>query len=177
MLQQVRTPDVFTLVSLAAAVLSISRSIEGEYQLAFALLPVAAVLDGVDGFVARLTKRQGDFGKALDSLVDFIAFGLTLSVFWLASSSRTGLDIAVVLLFSAAHSLRLAALIVKQPEEPNKGLPDLVVAMLFTLAYFLNLSQMFPLMFVAGAALMVLPFRFPKPRVIVADGRLGLRFE
>ena len=49
---------------------------DGNFSYAILFLIVAAILDGLDGRVARLIKGTSDFGKELDSLTDFVSFGI-----------------------------------------------------------------------------------------------------
>jgi hypothetical protein len=69
-------PNFFTLLGLCAGLTSIRMSIEGRYELALAAIVFAALLDGVDGRVARLLKASSRFGAELDSLADFVNFGV-----------------------------------------------------------------------------------------------------
>ena len=177
MLKYVKIPDIVTLCSLLVAIMSIYFSLEGKYNLALGLLPLSAFLDCLDGFTARLIQRQGNFGKELDLLVDLVAFGVTLTVFWLATSQRTIIDILVVMIYLTANALRLAALSIRPVDEPNKGVPDDVNAVAFSIAYFLGLRQLFPVMFVIGAILMLLPIRVPRIRLQLEYGKITIKID
>ncbi len=65
-------PNFFTVLSLCAGLTAIRMAIELRFEMAIALVVVAALLDGVDGRVARLLKAQSKFGAELDSLADFV---------------------------------------------------------------------------------------------------------
>ena len=69
-------PNFFTLLSLCAGLTAIRMAIEQRYELAIALVVIAALLDGVDGRLARALKAQSKFGAELDSLADFVNFGV-----------------------------------------------------------------------------------------------------
>ena len=69
-------PNFFTLLALCAGLTSIRMSIEGRYELALGAIVFAALLDGIDGRVARLLKASSRFGAELDSLADFVNFGV-----------------------------------------------------------------------------------------------------
>ena len=69
-------PNFFTLLGLCAGLTSIRMGIEGRYDLALAAIVFAAALDGIDGRVARLLKASSRFGAELDSLADFVNFGV-----------------------------------------------------------------------------------------------------
>lgn len=62
-------------MNLVCGVIATYLSFEGKIDIALALMVVAALFDFIDGFVARLLKVSGDFGKELDSLADVISFG------------------------------------------------------------------------------------------------------
>ena len=73
-------PNLFTLLSLCAGVTAIRAAIEQRWELAVALIVAAALLDGVDGHLARALKAQSRFGAELDSLADFINFGVAPAI-------------------------------------------------------------------------------------------------
>lgn len=103
-------PNFVTLVSLCAGVTAIRSSIEGRYDLAVALIVLAALLDAVDGRLARALKAQSRFGAELDSLADFVNFGVAPAIvlFTWGLGGLKGLGWISVLLFACAMSLRLA---------------------------------------------------------------------
>jgi CDP-diacylglycerol--serine O-phosphatidyltransferase len=103
-------PNFFTLLSLCAGLTAIRMAIELRYEMAIALVVVAALLDGIDGRVARALKAQSKFGAELDSLADFVNFGVAPAVImfvWGLSSLR-GAGWIVALAFALAMGLRLA---------------------------------------------------------------------
>src|SRR5690349_23733839 len=73
-------PNFFTLLSLCAGLTAIRMAIEQRYDLAVALVVIAALLDGVDGRLARALRAQSKFGAELDSLADFVNFGVAPGV-------------------------------------------------------------------------------------------------
>src|SRR5215210_8022239 len=73
-------PSVVTLLALCAGLTSIRMSIEGRYEWAIAAVAIAAFLDGIDGRVARLLKSTSRFGAELDSLTDFLNFGVAPAI-------------------------------------------------------------------------------------------------
>ncbi len=103
-------PNLFTLLSLCAGVTAIRAAIEQRWELAVALIVAAALLDGVDGHLARALKAQSRFGAELDSLADFINFGVAPAIvlFTWGLGDLKGLGWIAVLLFACAMSLRLA---------------------------------------------------------------------
>ena len=73
-------PNIFTLVGLCAGLTAIRMGIEHRWDLAVAALVFAAFLDGIDGHVARLLKASSRFGAELDSLADFVNFGVAPAI-------------------------------------------------------------------------------------------------
>jgi CDP-diacylglycerol--serine O-phosphatidyltransferase len=103
-------PNFFTLLSLCAGVTAIRMAIEGRYELAIGLIVAAAILDGVDGRLARALKAQSRFGAELDSLADFINFGVAPAIvlFTWGLGGLKGFGWLAVLLFACGMGLRLA---------------------------------------------------------------------
>ena len=104
-------PNVFTLLSLCAGLTAIRMAIELRYELAIALVVIAALLDGVDGRLARALRAQSKFGAELDSLADFVNFGVAPAVIvfiWGLGGLPRGFGWIVALVFALATGLRLA---------------------------------------------------------------------
>jgi CDP-diacylglycerol--serine O-phosphatidyltransferase len=103
-------PNFFTLLGLCAGLTSIRMGIEGRYDIALAAIVFAAFLDGIDGRVARLLKASSRFGAELDSLADFVNFGVA-PAFLLFNWGLTGprsIGWICVMMFALASALRLA---------------------------------------------------------------------
>lgn len=103
-------PNFFTLLSLCAGVTAIRMAIESRLELALALIVIAALLDGVDGRLARALKAQSRFGAELDSLADFVNFGVApaVLVFTWGLGDLKGFGWIAALVFACAMGLRLA---------------------------------------------------------------------
>ncbi|MFN3743118.1 MAG: CDP-alcohol phosphatidyltransferase family protein [Hyphomicrobiaceae bacterium] len=103
-------PNFFTLLSLCAGVTAIRMAIEHRFELAIGLIVIAAILDGVDGRLARALKAQSRFGAELDSLADFINFGVAPAIvlFTWGLAGLKGFGWIAVLIFACAMGLRLA---------------------------------------------------------------------
>jgi CDP-diacylglycerol--serine O-phosphatidyltransferase len=114
-------PNLITLLALCAGLTAIRLAVEGKLELALAAIVFAAVLDGVDGRVARLLKGTSRFGAELDSLADFVNFGVTPALilyFWgLHELKSAGWIVALV--FAICAGLRLARFNV-MIDDPNK---------------------------------------------------------
>jgi len=114
-------PNVITLLALCAGLTGIRLAFEGRYELALAAIVFAAMLDAVDGRIARMIKGTSRFGAELDSLADFVNFGvapgLILHMWGLKELGNLGWIAAMV--FAICASLRLARFNV-QIEDPNR---------------------------------------------------------
>ncbi len=114
-------PNVITLLALCAGLTGIRLAIEGRLELALAAIVFAAMLDAIDGRVARMIKGTSRFGAELDSLADFVNFGVApglILYFWgLHDWGNLGWISAMV--FAICASLRLARFNV-QIEDPNR---------------------------------------------------------
>ncbi|HLN58110.1 MAG TPA: CDP-diacylglycerol--serine O-phosphatidyltransferase [Thermoanaerobaculia bacterium] len=103
-------PTLFTVGNLFCGYLSIWCSIRGTFEIAAYLVIVAAVLDALDGRIARLTNSASEFGEEYDSLADLVSFGVAPAVLaysWgLSDFSRLGW--LASFLFVVCGSMRLA---------------------------------------------------------------------
>src|ERR1700686_1235110 len=103
-------PNVITLLAICAGLTAIRLSAEGRMELAVAAIVFAALLDGIDGRVARMIKGQSKFGAELDSLADFVNFGVApglILYFWQLHELHNGGWIAAMV-FAISGGLRLA---------------------------------------------------------------------
>jgi CDP-diacylglycerol--serine O-phosphatidyltransferase len=107
---RVLVPNIFTLVGLCAGLTAIRMGIEHRWDLAVAALVFAAFLDGIDGHIARLLKASSRFGAELDSLADFVNFGVApaIIIFNWALDDLRSLGWIAVLVFAVCSALRLA---------------------------------------------------------------------
>jgi CDP-diacylglycerol--serine O-phosphatidyltransferase len=147
-------PNLITLLALCAGLTAIRLAIESRLELALAAIVFAALLDGIDGRVARMLKGTSRFGAELDSLADFVNFGVAPALilyFWgLHELKSAGWIVAMV--FAICAALRLARFNV-MIDDPNKpawagnfftGIPAPAGAMCVLLPiylYFLGVSN------------------------------------
>ncbi len=114
-------PNVITLLAICAGLTAIRMSFEGRNELALTAIVFAAILDGIDGRVARMIKGQSRFGAELDSLADFVNFGVAPALilyFWqLHTLGNAGWIAAMI--FAIAGGLRLARFNATM-DDPNK---------------------------------------------------------
>lgn len=107
---RVLIPNMVTLLGLCVGLTSIRMAVEGRFDYALAAIVGAAALDGLDGRMARLLKASSRFGAELDSLSDFVCFGVAPAIvlyLW-GFSGAESLGWIVVLIFAVAAALRLA---------------------------------------------------------------------
>ena len=103
-------PNLVTLLALCAGLTGVRMAIEGRFELALISIFAAAFLDGVDGRVARLLKGTSRFGAELDSLSDFVNFGVAPALIlhvWILNAIPS-IGWIASLLFAIAMVLRLA---------------------------------------------------------------------
>ena len=114
-------PNLITLLAICAGLTAIRLSTEGRMELAVGAIVFAALLDGIDGRIARLIKGQSKFGAELDSLADFVNFGVApglILYFWQLHELRNAGWIAAMV-FAISGGLRLARFNATM-DDPNK---------------------------------------------------------
>lgn len=103
-------PNAVTALALCSGLTAIRFAISGQWELAVTMIMIAALLDGIDGQVARMLHGESRFGAELDSLSDAISFGVSPAIvlyLWsLAEAPRVGWIAA--LLYAVFCALRLA---------------------------------------------------------------------
>jgi CDP-diacylglycerol--serine O-phosphatidyltransferase len=103
-------PNLLTLIGLCAGLTSMRFAYEGRFGPAAVAIVVAGAIDGLDGRLARLLKATSRFGAELDSLADFLCFGVAPAfVLYLWSLQRAGaFGYTPCLIFAVCMALRLA---------------------------------------------------------------------
>jgi len=170
-------PNFVTVVALCAGLTAVRFAGEGRFGMAVGLIIAAAILDGMDGRLARLLKSESAIGAELDSLCDFVNFGVAPALIlyeWALQDMRAEGWIAA-LLYTVACLLRLARFNVgsRLPDADMgsfRGVPSPAGAMLVLLPIFLSnaTAQSAPHLTWAVALWMVLVGalmigRFPTP--------------
>ncbi len=103
-------PNMVTLLALCAGLTAIRMTIEGRYEVAIYAVLLAAVLDGLDGRIARFLRSTSRFGAELDSLSDFLSFGVAPAILlfgWILNGVKSFGWLAAMI-FAIAGALRLA---------------------------------------------------------------------
>ena len=136
-------PNLITLMSLIAGISSIKFSIQANWKLAVLMIMLAAFFDFFDGWMARKLKKSSQFGAELDSLSDFISFGLAPSLLinlcFTHELGRIGWVISLFYIVCAA--LRLARFNIENMKEQSKvfyGIPSPAAAGVIMIPLYLN---------------------------------------
>jgi len=145
-------PNAVTLLALSLGLTAMRLGLDGRYELAMLCIVLAGMLDAIDGRLARLLRAESPLGAQLDSLTDFINFGVApvfLVYLWaLQATGRFGW--AVILFFSICCALRLARFNVAM-EEPDRpawkmrfftGVPSPAAGGLVMLPMFLQAADL-----------------------------------
>lgn len=142
-------PNVLTIAAICAGLSAIRFGIEGNYARAVQLIILAAILDGLDGRIARLLDCASKLGAELDSLADFVNFGVAPALilyFWALQDSRS-FGWIVVLIFAICSCIRLARFNVgsksdgaKQENAFFEGVPSPAGALLVMLPMYLSFA-------------------------------------
>ena len=143
-------PNILTLAGVCLGISSIKFSLDLNFKMAVIFITLAAILDALDGRIARLIKGTSEFGKELDSLTDFVSFGIApafIIYFW--ELNKYGkLGWAITLIYSVCCVLRLARfnLTKFKPEESWKqnyfeGVPSPIGALLILSPLVLELTD------------------------------------
>ncbi len=115
-------PNMLTVLALCAGLTSMRFALQERWELAVAAIIVAGILDGLDGRVARLLKSASKFGAELDSLSDFVCFGVAPAfiIYQWSLYELRGAGWIVVLGFAVCCALRLARFntALEDPERP-----------------------------------------------------------
>ncbi len=116
-------PNMITLMALMSGLTAIQFAIKGKIEIAVTLILVAAILDMLDGAIARLLNAGSELGAQLDSLSDFLCFGVApafiLYVWGLDEAGKLGWIATTT--YSAACALRLARFNITKPLEDKKS--------------------------------------------------------
>ena len=166
-------PNILTLGGVCLGISSIKFSIDGNFNLAVTLILLAAILDALDGRIARLIKGTSEFGKELDSLTDFVSFGIApvLILYFWELNNYGKLGWAIALIYSVCCVLRLARFNLTKIEDNERwknnffeGIPSPVGGLLILtpliyeltgLDFNLNIKNLTPFLTILIALLLV----------------------
>ena len=169
-------PNMLTLIGVCIGLTSIRFALDGRYELAVIAILFAAIIDGLDGRIARLIKGTSKVGKELDSLTDMISFGVApafIMYFWkLNTLEKFGWLLCLIYVICVA--LRLARFNINSNQEPSwkdnffEGVPSpaggilLLTPLIISLSGFnflqLNYNLMVPIFFILTSFLLISKF-------------------
>ncbi len=144
-------PNILTLVGVCLGISSIKFAIDKNFSLAVIFILLAAILDALDGRIARLIKATSEFGKELDSLTDFVSFGIAPALilyFWeLNNYGKIGWTITLI--YSVCCVIRLARFNLTKFDGTDvwkqnyfQGIPSPIGAILILLPLIYELSDL-----------------------------------
>ncbi|WEZ83912.1 CDP-diacylglycerol--serine O-phosphatidyltransferase [Rhizobium sp. 32-5/1] len=147
-------PNLITVLAICAGLSGVRLAFEGRFELAVAMVLVAAFLDGIDGRVARLMKATSKFGAQMDSLADIVNFGVApaLVLYAFVLDQARSLGWIAALIYVIAAGLRLARFNVMSERDVKAawqseyfvGVPAPAGAMLVLLPMYLGLLGLVP---------------------------------
>ena len=169
-------PNMLTLIGVCIGLSSIKFALDEKFELAIIAIIFAALIDGLDGRIARLIKGTSKVGKELDSLTDVISFGVAPSFvmyFWLLNNlGKFGW--LLCLIYVVCVALRLARFNVNSNEEPSwrdnffEGVPSpaggilVLMPLIFSLSGFdfliISYNVLVPVFFISVSFLLISKF-------------------
>ena len=169
-------PNMLTLIGVCIGLSSIKFALDEKFKLAIVAIIFAALIDGLDGRIARLIKGTSKVGKELDSLTDVISFGVAPSFvmyFWLLNNlGKFGW--LLCLIYVVCVALRLARFNVSSNEEPSwrdnffEGVPSpaggilVLMPLIFSLSGFdfliISYNVLVPVFFISVSFLLISKF-------------------
>ena len=169
-------PNMLTLIGVCIGLTSIRFALDGKFELAIIAILFAALIDGLDGRIARLIRGTSKVGKELDSLTDMISFGVApafIMYFWkLNTLGRFGWLLCLVYVICVA--LRLARFNINSNQEPSwkdnffEGVPSpaggilVLTPLIISLTNFnfiqLNYDIIVPAFFITTSLLLISKF-------------------
>ena len=166
-------PNMLTLIGVCIGLSSIKFALDEKFELAIVAIIFAAVIDGLDGRIARLIKGTSKVGKELDSLTDVISFGVAPSFimyFW-ALNNLGKFGWLLCLIYVVCVTLRLARFNVSSNEEPSwkdnffEGVPSpaggilVLMPLIFSLSGFdffiISYNVLVPVFFISVSFLLI----------------------
>ena len=169
-------PNMLTLIGVCIGLTSIRFALDEKFEFAIIAIIFAALIDGLDGRIARLIKGTSKVGKELDSLTDMISFGVApafIMYFWkLNTLGRFGW--LVCLIYVICVALRLARFNVNSNQDPSwkdnffEGVPSpaggilVLTPLIISLTDFnyiqLNYDVLVPAFFIITSLLLISKF-------------------
>lgn len=164
-------PNMLTTLALCAGLTSVRFALNEKWEMAVIAILAAGVLDGLDGRMARLLKGTSRFGAELDSLSDFVSFGVAPALvlfLWTLDAGMGGIGWIIALIFTVSCGLRLARfnsmLDEEQPVWASKYFTGIAapagasISLLFMVIHFYTGSDFFRSPYLNAAWLLIMAF-------------------
>ncbi len=164
-------PNMLTTLALCAGLTSVRFALNEKWEMAVIAILAAGVLDGLDGRMARLLKGTSRFGAELDSLSDFVSFGVAPALvlfLWTLDAGMGGIGWIIALIFTVSCGLRLARfnsmLDEEQPVWASKYFTGIAapagasISLLFMVMHFYTDSDFFRSPYLNAAWLLIMAF-------------------
>ena len=170
MIRLISVADVISLINAMFGFLAILMLFSSEMRLAFSFILLSLLADGLDGVVARKT-RKGELGEYMEAMADMISLGIAPAIFVYhtyysdvsASMIYHGLLIAALIIFLSLGIIRLASFHIIKDDKFFVGLPASASTIFIIILSFLKIEFLYILPFVVLVSIvMVSPIRFPK---------------
>ena len=170
MIKLLSVADVISLTNAIFGFLAILMIFSHEMRLAFSFILLALLADGLDGIIARKT-RKGELGEYLEAMADMISLGLAPAFFVYNTYHSVVSDhlyyhillVVVLIIFLSLGIIRLASFHIIKEETFFVGLPASASTIFILILSFLSIEFMYILPFIVIVSIvMVSPIRFPK---------------
>jgi len=150
-------------------IIAIFLALRSEFLYSAVLIVFAVAIDGLDGKVARSTKRKGNFGVELDSLSDLLVFGGAVAIFGYAAGLTSYISMIILGFFVVAGALRLARFNITKDTTKGKyfeGTPiplNAIIPVIYLVIAYFSLSVYYLLIpYLILAITMISSFRVKK---------------
>jgi CDP-diacylglycerol--serine O-phosphatidyltransferase len=168
-------PDCITLTNAFVGMLAVMYIFDSACKLGACLILLAIVLDGIDGRIAKILKKQHELGRYLDSAADNISFCIAPAVLLYKSyyklelgtaftSLENALVVLVVALIIVFGTIRLARFAYQKEDKLNYflGLPTAAFALFIVILYSIAITTIFLIILGLLSVLLISKFRYPK---------------
>ena len=151
-------PNICTLLNLSFAFFSILYVFQEDFYLASIMILISAFFDAFDGILAKKLNAVSKLGKELDSLSDFVSFGLAPAIILINLSGFSTFVIVASLIFILSSELRLARYNVSVNSTGFEGLPTTFSGILLSILILLNFKFDFLTNLIISLLLLILAF-------------------
>lgn len=158
-------PNLITLVNLSLGILAIYYALNKILLYGFLMILLAALVDSLDGLIARALHLESPIGKELDSLADMISFGAAPSIMFILIHEQL-LAVLVAVIYTSCGALRLARFNIYGSKKFFEGLP-IPAAAVFISSTMITIGVPIYriILIILASALMISPITYPSIKV------------